>query len=83
MTAHPLGTVIFNETAFRGAVKRDLKDVGDYGRDNTFSVADRAWRSLYGEVPMPEEVMDDAYRIVDEEWDWWFEEGPIEVDPQL
>jgi hypothetical protein len=70
--------VIFNETAFREAVKRDLKDVADYGTDDTFSVGARAWQAVYGDMPMPGDVEDAVYRIVDEEWDWWFEEGPIE-----
>jgi len=70
--------VIFNETAFREAVKLDLKDVADYGTDDTFTVGARAWAALYGEVPVPEEVADTVYQIVDDEWDWWFEEGPID-----
>jgi hypothetical protein len=68
----------FDEGAIREAVKCDLKDVADYGSDDTFTVAKRAWVAVYGEVPMPEEVADAVYQIVDDEWDWWFEEGPID-----
>lgn len=68
----------YDENAIREAVKRDLKENADYGADDTFTVGGRAWQSLYGDAQMPEEVADTVYRIVDEEWDWWFEEGPIE-----
>lgn len=68
--------VLFDETAFRAAVKRDLKENADYGADDTFTVGDRVWAAQYGDVLLTEEVADTAYRIVDEEWDWWFEEGP-------
>lgn len=78
MSTEPGLSLIFNETAFREAVKLDLKDVADYGTDDTFTVGGRAWATLYGDAPMPDEVKDVAYQIVDEEWDWWFEEGPIE-----
>lgn len=70
--------MIINETAFREAVKRDLEENADYGTDDTFTVGGRVWAALYGAAPMPEEVADTVYRIVDEEWDWWFEEGPID-----
>ena len=70
--------VIFNEAAFREAVKLDLKDVADYGMDHTYTVRDRVWQSLCGDGPIPEELEDVTVQIVDEEWDWWFEEGPIE-----
>ena len=70
--------VIFSESAFREAVRRDLEEVADYGTDDTFTVGDRVWVALYGEVAMPETVADTVYGIVDEEWDWWFEEGPID-----
>jgi len=78
MSSGPLASVVFNERAFREAVKRDLKEVADYGADDTFTVGARAWKELYGDAPMPEEVADTVYQIVDEEWDWWFEEGPID-----
>jgi len=68
----------FNAAAFREAVKLDLKEVADYGLDSTYTVRDRVWRSLYGEVPVPEELEDVTGSIVDEEWDWWFGEGPID-----
>lgn len=73
---HP--PVVFSETAFREAVKRDLTEVADYGTDHTFTVRDRVWKSLYGDLPVPEALEDVTAGIVDEEWDWWFEEGPIE-----
>jgi hypothetical protein len=41
-------------------------------------VGARAWAALYGDAPMPEEVADVVYQIVDEEWDWWYEEGPVD-----
>jgi len=72
------GPAIFDEAAFREAVKRDLKEVADYGTDDTYTVRDRVWRSLYGDVPVPDELEDVTAEIVDAEWDWWFEEGPIE-----
>ena len=71
----------YDMEVFREAVKQDLKEVADYGMDRTYTVRDRVWRSLYGEVPVPEELEDVTGNIVDEEWDWWFEEGPIEFDP--
>ena len=71
------GPVIFNVGAFREAVKRDLEEQADYGTDHTFAVRDRVWRSLYADLPVPEELEDVTAGIVDEEWDWWFEEGPI------
>lgn len=70
--------VIFSEIAFREAVKRDLEEVADYGMDHTYTVRDWAWQSMYGDLPVPEELEDVTGGIVDEEWDWWFEEGPIE-----
>ncbi len=70
--------VLFDETAFRATVKRDLKENADYGADDTFTVGDRVWAALFGDVLLTEEVADTVYRIVDEEWDWWFEEGPID-----
>jgi hypothetical protein len=70
--------VVFNEAAFRDAVKQDLKEVADYGMHHTYTVRDRVWRLLYGDVPVPEKFEDVTAEIVDEEWDWWFEEGPIE-----
>lgn len=70
--------VIFSETAFREAVKLDLKEVADYGLDHTFTVRDRVWKSLYGDLAVPEELEDVTAGIVDAEWDWWFEEGPID-----
>lgn len=78
MSTEPGLPVIFNEIAFRDAVKRDLKEFADYSTDDTFSVGARAWAALYGEVPIPEEVADTVYQIVDDEWDWWYEEGPVE-----
>lgn len=68
----------YDEEAFRVAVKQDLKEVADYGTDHTYTVRDRVWQSLYGDLPVPEELQDVTGAIVDEEWDWWFEEGPIE-----
>jgi hypothetical protein len=59
-------------------VKRDLNGVADYDSDDTFTVAKRAWVAVYGEVPMPEEVADAVYQIVDDEWEWWIEDGSIE-----
>jgi hypothetical protein len=70
--------VIFNETAFREAVKQDLKEVADYGTDHTYMARDRAWQTLCGDLPVSEELEDVTAAIVVEEWDWWFEEGPIE-----
>lgn len=78
MSTTPELPVIFSENVFRDAVKRDLKENADYGTDDTFTVGARAWAALYGEVPIPEAVADTVYQIVDEEWDWWFEEGPID-----
>lgn len=78
MSTEPGVPVVFNEVAFREAVKRDLRECADYGTDDTFTVGGRAWVALYGEVTMPEEIADTVYQIVDEEWDWWFEEGPID-----
>lgn len=72
------GPVTFNEGAFREAVKCDLKEEADYGTDHTYTVRDRVWQSLYGDRPVPEDLEDVTAEIVDEEWDWWFEEGPID-----
>ena len=74
--------VILNEAAFREAVKRDLKEVADYGMDYTTMVRDRVWKSLYGDLSVPDELEDVTAAIVAEEWGWWFEEGLIEVGPQ-
>lgn len=73
MTRVATGNLIFNEAAFREAVKRDLKEVAVYGTDHTFTVRGRVWQSLYGELPIPEDVKSMLGDIVDEEWDWWFE----------
>jgi len=59
-------------------VKQDLKEVADYGMDHTFTVWDRVWRWLYGDLPVLEELEEVTGSIVDEEWDWWLEEGPTE-----
>jgi hypothetical protein len=50
--------------------------------DYTAMARDRVWKSLYGDLPVPEGLEDVTAAIVAEEWDWWFEEGPIEVGPQ-
>jgi hypothetical protein len=72
--------VNFDESAFRETVKRDLKEGANYGKDHRFTVRDRVWQALYGDVAIPEEIEDVTAAIVDEEWDWWFEEGPIDFD---
>jgi len=41
-------------------------------------VRDRVWQSLYGNLSIPPELEDVLATIVDDEWDGWFEEGPIE-----
>lgn len=74
--------VLFDETAFREAVTRDLRENADYGTDDTFTVGGRAWVALYGDVPIPAALEDAVYGIVDEEWDWWFEEGPIDLNEE-
>lgn len=68
----------FSKAAFREAVKRGLKEIADYGADHTFTVRDRVWLSLYGDLLVPEELDGLTAEIVDEEWGWWFEEGRID-----
>jgi hypothetical protein len=38
--------MIFTESAFREAVKRDLKEEADYGTDDTFTVGARVGRAV-------------------------------------
>ena len=60
--------------AFREAVRRDLREVADYGSDNTSSVTARVWKALYGDAGMPDDLEDTLGDIVDDEWDRYFEE---------
>ena len=57
----------YDMEVFREAVKRDRKDVADYGMDHTFTVRDRLWKSPYGNLPVPEELENVTSAIVDEE----------------
>ena len=70
--------VIFNESAFREAVKRDLKDEADYGTDDTFTVARARGPRCTAMLRCRKKWRTVVYQIVDEEWDWWYEEGPID-----
>jgi len=64
----------YDENAFREAVRRDLREEADYGSDNTSSVTERVWETLFGETPMPEDLADSLHEIVADEWDRYFEE---------
>jgi hypothetical protein len=72
----------YSADAFRKKVRAMLvAGAVDYGTDNTYTVAGRAWAELYPKLPIPsEQTMWELGDIVDEEWDWYFEEEPISFE---
>jgi hypothetical protein len=72
------GSTVHDPGTFREAIKRDLRGVADYGADHTYTVRNRMWQSLRGNQAIPPDLEDVLAAIVNEEWNWWVEEGPIE-----
>jgi len=63
------GPTVYDPGTFREAIRRDLRDVADYGADHTYMVSNRMWQSPRGNQAISPDLEDMLAAIVNAEWD--------------